>query len=345
MGNIEINASSTVCRKCGTAYSRLKGYFPISYGFLYKGTGYMPYCRDCIDTMFNNYLKECEDVKTAVRQMCRKLDIYWNERLFDEAERRSSSRSVMTNYISKSTNSKTANKSYDDTLREEGVLWVLPSKYQTSSSQDPIVTADIKTQINTANEIEEDIDPDIIAFWGPGNNSKTYNDLQQRYEYWKEHLPNGVDVTDIGVQALLRQICGLEIEINLCRASGKPTDKLINTLNTVLGSAKLKPDQKREEAVDQSYDNTPLGVWLYKYEYQRPLPELDEEFKDVNGIRRYISTWVRGHLAKMIGIKNSYSQMYEDAIKELSVERPEYDGEDDEALIYNAFSDSGDDFE
>ena len=92
MAAIEINASSSICRKCGTAYGRLKGYFPVSYGFLYRGTGYLPYCKECVDKMFNAYLAECKDTKMAVRQMCRKLDLYWSEKLFDAAEKQSTPR-------------------------------------------------------------------------------------------------------------------------------------------------------------------------------------------------------------------------------------------------------------
>ena len=35
---IEVNAASSICRKCGTAYSRLKGYFPVSYSYLFFTT-------------------------------------------------------------------------------------------------------------------------------------------------------------------------------------------------------------------------------------------------------------------------------------------------------------------
>ena len=99
----------------------------------------------------------------------------------------------------------------------------------------------------------------------------------------------------------------------------------------------MKPGQKKQEDADAALTNTPLGVWLYRYENKRPLPEVDEELKDVNGIRKYVFTWM-GHLCKMLGLKNAYSQLYEDEIARLRVDKPEYDGDDDKLLFNEALS-------
>ena len=118
MANLEVNVSSTVCRRCGRAYGRLKGYFPISYGELYKGTGYLPYCWECVNKLYTGYLTECGDRARATEQLCRKMDIYWNEDLYRMAEKRTNARSVLTNYLSRLTGAQYMGKSYDDTLRE-----------------------------------------------------------------------------------------------------------------------------------------------------------------------------------------------------------------------------------
>ena len=331
MSIVDSSASPTVCRKCGTAYSRLKGYFPVSYSLLYKGVGYLPYCNDCIDAMYEAYVSDGRSPADAVRQMCRKLDLYWNEKMFEDAEKMSASRSIMRTYIAKTNNSKIVGKCYDDTLREEAALWVWPPQYNEIKHDEEEVEA-------------EDSGEDVIDVWGPGNTPKMYQELQQRYLYWKEHMPAGVNTEDIGVQALLRQICSVEIELNRLRAAGKSTDKAVNSLNTLLGSAMLKPAQKKDEA-DAAIDNTPFGVWIRKWEDGRPIPKPDPELEDVDGIKKYVFTWLHGHLCKMLGIKNSYSRLYDEAIAEMRVERPEFDDEDDEAFIYDVFSESSEDEE
>lgn len=327
MAALEVNASSSICRKCGTAYGRLKGYFPVSYGFLYRGTGYLPYCKECVDSMFNAYLAECKDAKMAVRQMCRKLDLYWSEKLFESAEKQSTPRSIMTSYIGKINGTKFANMSYDDTLKAEDALWLEPAKYASVQLQEPAIS-----EQNDDIEVPED----VIVFWGPGYTPSMYIELENRRKYWMSKYPDDVEL-DIGTEALIRQICSLEIDINRDRAAGKSADKNINTLNTLLGSASLKPAQQKSDDYESSLANTPLGVWLYRYENKRPLPEVDKDLQDVNGVKKYIFTWM-GHLCKMMNIKNGYTKLYEEEIDKLRVERPEYDGDDDETLLNDAYS-------
>ena len=153
-------------------------------------------------------------------------------------------------------------------------------------------------------------------------------------------LPNDNDI-DIGAEILIRQICNLDITIAKTSAAGGSIDKMVNSLNTLVGSLNLKPAQKSKiDDLDTEMANTPLGVWLWKYENQKPLPEIDEDLKDVNKIKKYIFTWM-GHLCKMLGVKNGYTKMYEDEINRLKVEKPEYDG-DEEDLLIESYS-AGDD--
>jgi len=336
---MEVAAYAAVCSKCGISYSRRKGYFPVNYGVLYKGTGYLHVCRDCIDKMYNAYLERCGDPKTAVRQMCRKLDLFWNETVYNLVERKNTSTTMMTAYISKINTTSYVGKCYDDTLELEGKLWNLGRSVPPEPEvvEEPVIEEEvIEEDIIIDDSIE--LTDDVIAFWGAGFTPTMYRELEQRKRYWLSKFPEGTEF-DIGTEALIRQICNLEISINKERAAGKSIDKSVNALNTLLGSMSLKPTQKRDE-IDSSVNETPLGVWLYKYENKRPLPEIDDDLKDVNGIRKYVSIWVRGHLAKMLGLKNSYSKMYEDEIERLSVEKPEASDDDSEDdFLSDIFSD------
>ena len=328
MAAIEVNASSSTCRKCGTAYGRLKGYFPVSYSYLYKGTGYLPYCKECVDGMFAAYLLECKDSKVAVRQMCRKLDLYWNEKVYEAVEKQNSTRSMMTSYISKINAVKLASKSYDDTLREEGALWLEPKAYANMES--------VITGVDITNE-ELNVSDDIILFWGPGYTPSMYMELENRRKYWMSKYPQEAEL-DIGTEALIRQICSLEIDINKARMEGKPIDKYVNSLNTILGSANLKPTQKKEDA-DAELEKMPLGVGIQKWEYNRPLPPTPKEKRDINQVIKNITTWYLGHACKMVGIRNSYCKMYEDAMAELRVDNPDHAEEDDDTLLNSVFGD------
>lgn len=334
---IEVGSEKVICPKCGTAYGRRKGYFGVSYAELHKGLGYIPWCRDCVDKLYSSYLAQCNDVKIAVRQVCRKLDLYWNETVFENVMKKSSTQTVMTQYMAKLTGLTYAGKSYDDTLLEEGTLW---SFNDTSVVQDDNIT-DAEEEL--LDDTEEYIASDeVMAFWGAGYTPSMYQELEQRRSYWMSRFPEDMEL-DIGTEALIRQICNLEIDINRDRVAGKSIDKSVNALNNLLGSASLKPNQKKEDA-DASLMNTPMGVWLYRFEQEKPLPEIDDDLKDVNRLKKYVFTWM-GHLCKMMGIKDGYTRLYEAEIERLRVERPEYDDEDDETLLIDSFADDGGDTE
>ena len=142
-----MSSDRAICCRCGTAYGRRKGYFPVSYAALYRGVGYLPFCKQCVDTMYNEYLSQCNDAKQAVRQMCRKLDLFWNESAFDSVEKKATTRTMMTNYITRVNNIAYAGKSYDDTLLSEGSMWSFdcadrPSQ-QNASGEEPGKDSDV----------------------------------------------------------------------------------------------------------------------------------------------------------------------------------------------------------
>lgn len=323
---LDIKDNSAVCTRCGTAYGRRKGNFLVSYSPMYKGVGYLPICKDCTESLYSQYLAQCNDSKAAVRQMCRALNIYWHDEIYTRVYNKNTTRSLMTGYIQQSNANKYIGKCYDDTLAAEGTLWN--------------ITIDKSGQVNfgqgdAQGELEE-ISPDVVAFWGTGLDAQMYRELEQRKAYWLSRLPDDLEV-DIGTEVIIKQICMLELDINRLRADGKPVDKPINTLNTLLGSGNFKPAQKKKD-LDSDIYLSPMGVWAERFENQEPIPEPDEEFKDTNRILKYIFTWM-GHLPKMLGKKYGYTKMYEEAIQKLSVERPDLAGEEDEDFLVDALDD------
>ena len=336
---IEIGSEKAVCFRCGTAYGRRKGYFPVSYAALYKGSGYLPFCKTCVDAMYNEYLSQCGDAKMAVRQMCRKLDLLWNETAYNSVEKKATTRTMMTNYIQRVNNIAYAGKSYDDTLSAEGTLWsfgaeIVSDEPEKSQTVVRVVSGDGDVPI-------EDIPNDVLTYWGPGYTPEMYQDLEQRRTYWVNNLPDGI-VLDVGMEARIRQICSLELDINRLRAAGKATDKLSAQLSKLISDMNLDPASRGED--NSAFDKTPFGVWIDRWENKRPVPEPDAELEDADGIVRYISTWLLGHLCAMFGIKNKNTKLYEDKISEMRVERSVNDDEDDEDVFNLVFpSEAGDD--
>ena len=328
MASLELNSTTNVCRRCGKAYGRLKGNFPASYAPLYKGVGFLPYCKPCVDEMFNLYMIASNDPKKAVRQMCRKLDIYWSEAAFEYIEKRNNQRTIMTAYLARVNSAQYVGKCYDDTLTEEGSLWELKTDPE---AQNIFINGRTNDQQDSASDIE--VDPEIVDFWGEDYSPKFLLRLDKRYKRWTD----GQEDLEPGSISLFKHICILEETIAADSAAGRPVDKNTNTLNTLLGSLNLKPVQKKSEA-DAVMENTPFGVWIDRWEHKRPVPEPDPALKDVDGIIRYITIWFYGHISKTLGIPNVYCEMYEKEMEKMKVSRPEaFDEEvDDDEAVFNA---------
>ena len=332
---------NVVCTKCGKMYGRRSSYFSVSYSVQHKGIGYLPVCKDCVGKMFDAYMAQSGSMRKSVRQMCRKLDLYWNEGIFESVSKKSTARTVMTQYLQRINYGSHVGKSYDDTLLEEGVLWVfgkdLKEAIERQESEDKQSAEERLVQVDPI-----EVSDDVVHFWGTGYTPSMYAELEQRRAYWMTKFPNdGGQELDLGTEALIRQICSLELDINRDRAAGRSVDKNVLALNTLLGSLKLKPVQQKQDDIDETMANTPLGVWLYRYENKRPLPEIDDDLKDVNGLRKYVFTWM-GHLCKMLGLKNAYSKLYEDEIARLRVDKPEYDDDDDETFLMDIMEEGDD---
>lgn len=328
--NIPVSNQKFYCFRCGTAFSRQKGYFPVSHSPMYRGMGYLPFCNDCLDTLFDEYRQSLGSDREAMRRLCMKLDLYWHDSIFDMVERTAGVNSKVRNYIGKTNIIRYIDKSYDDTVEEEESNGIAAARQEERVQTGYLPEDDVQ-------EEDADIPEDVVLFWGPGYTPKMYLELEERKKYWLSRFPTGYNF-DIGEEALIRQICNLEIDINHDRAAGKSIDKNVNTLNTLLGSANLKPAQKKSEEADAELDNMPFGVGIRKWENTRPIPDPDPELQDVDGIVRYISIWFLGHLCKMLGIKNTYCKLYEDEMERLRVKTPEFEDEDDESMFNNIFS-------
>ena len=347
--SMEMSVARVVCYKCGTGYSRRKGYFPISYAPLYKGVGYMHICRECLENIFSKYLQECKSEKDAIRQLCRKFDLYWSENAYNLVSVKSTSKTIVTRYLERLNTSAYVGKCYDDTLAEEHTLWSFGQQNdgdaadQTigheSQSQSNFNPADDESPILINIPEDFEVTDEMIKFWGSGFTRTMYGELEQRRQYWMSKLPEGIE-TDVGTEALIKQICSLEIDINRDRMAGRSVEKSVNVLNNLLGSANLKPVQNKDTS-DDSIEKTPMGVWIWRFENERPIPEPDPELKDVDHIIKYILTWFFGHLAKMLNVRNARCKLYDEAMDKLRVERPEYEDEDDDSMLYDIFG--GDD--
>lgn len=319
-----------ICCRCGTAYSRQKGYFPVSHSPMYRGTGYLPICCDCIDSLYEQYREMLADDRETMRRICMKLDLYWNDAIYDMVERTAGVHSRVRNYIGKTNLIKYIDKTFDDTLLEESIKNIEKNS-DTFEFGDHMLPIDEENNEDDLSSIEQS----TIDFWGRGYDAMFYDDLEKRYSKWTKGLGELTPVQE----SLYKQVCLNEVIIARSSAKGEAADKATKNLLDALGSLNIKPSQTKNDAQDAELEKMPLGVGIQTWEFSRPLPETPDELKDKSHIIKDITIWFLGHACKMVGLRNSYCRMYEQAMDELRVKRPEYADEDDDTMLADIFGD------
>lgn len=161
---------------------------------------------------------------------------------------------------------------------------------------------------------------DIKKVFGDGLTESDYLYLQDQYDDWYAR----VQVDSKAQETLIVQICFVQLNLWKAQKAGRDTKTMIDSLNNLMDSANLKPKQNAGNA---SSDTLSYGQQIEKLEMTRPISEPSEEFKDVDRIKKYISTWFLGHIAKAFGLNNVYSKDYEEEVKKYTVEPPSYDNE------------------
>lgn len=317
-----------ICSRCGVTYRIQSRNFPASQSPLFaKNNGYLTVCGSCIEALFNRYKDLLGSEDAAVKRICLKFDIYWNENVLNSARKtisRENYTSIIRSYIGKTNLARHLGKTYDDTLIEE------------ANTREAVIEANKKFDSEDINDGAPRLED--IEFWGDGYSAREYDLLNKKYEQWVGDQAE-LDELPVGTSTLYRQICTLELQINRNMIAGRPTEAAINQLNNLIGSVNARPSQSKDDGVGGSFDSLPFGVGIRIFENNKPIPKPLPQLEDVDGIVRYISIWFLGHLCKMLNIKNTYCRMYEEEIARLRVDRPDLDNEDDETVFDNIFGD------
>ena len=299
------------CPCCATSYVKLDDNFPASQSELYAGWNYhLPICKKCLDKMFEHYTEVYgNDEDAAIRRICEKYDIYYNVSLLNASRKITKNRSRIHTYISKANLVQYKGKTYDTTLDEERKDGIIETLEDVKESK--------KAKLKT------------VKFFGTGFSDDDYQYLQDQYNDWTSRC----ECKTKAQEEVFKRICFKQLEILKANREGRDTKDLDKTFQDYLDTANLKPKQNNMDALS---DAQTFGTLLAKWENERPLPEIDEDLQDVDKIGQYIDVFFRGDLAKMMGLKNGLSNLYTKYMKKYTVEKPEYEGDEDNEALFDA---------
>ena len=170
--------------------------------------------------------------------------------------------------------------------------------------------------------------------FGDGYSNSDLLFLENEYQDWIKRYACENKAQEI----LFKRICFKELEIDKAQRAGRDTKELDKTLQDLMGSMSLKPNQNNSNTLTESKT---FGQLIQKWETEQPIPEPDEEFRSVNKIGLYLDVFFKGHMSRMMGLKNAFSHTYEKFIKKYTVDKPQYDEDSDSETLFDQIFGSG----
>lgn len=318
-----INSTTLHCLCCGEEIDTDKLYSSDS--DIYGAIGKIPYCVDCLEKIYQFYVEKYRGLeyknpsRKAVERICMALDIYYSDNIYDAAmkefETKTTDVTLISLYIRQSKLYQYRKRNYDTTIQEKLVK---------SNSEDKSLSLSNSKDSKDAEVIEK-----ATKLFGSGFSDDDYIYLYEQYSDWTTRH----ECETKSQEEVFKRICFKQLEILKATRRGEDTKDLDATFQKWLDTAKLQPKQNKGETVSEAQT---FGTLIDKWENTRPIPEIDEDLRDVDKIGLYLDTFFRGHLAKMMGLKNGLSHLYDEYMKKYTVEKPEYDDDESGEALFDA---------
>lgn len=312
-------AQKYTCFYCGNEYAESNYYK--SFGRFFDNIGRIPYCKQCIEKFYQYYFEKYTNEgclnpeEKAVKRVCMAMDIYYTRVNFDSAmnkiKRDDINISPMGQYMKTIGFTQYKDKSYDDTVSDDDKRELADSLIDVSNVSKNIT-----------------VDEDTVKFFGTGFTNEDYEFLQEQYDDWVTRH----ECQTKAQEEVFKRICFKQLEILKATRLGEDTKNLDDTFQKLLDTAKLQPKQNSGDTMS---DAQTFGTLIDKWENTRPIPEVEEELKDIDKIGLLIHVFFTGHMAKVLNLGSSLSNLYDKFIKKYTVEKHISSGESDNEVLFD----------
>lgn len=307
------------CFYCGNEYVETNFYK--SNSIFYNNIGKIPYCKQCIEKLYQQFYEKYKNEgilnpeRKAIKRLCMILDVYFAEDAYGIAMERINVKKIdispMGAYMSiiQLTQYNRKNETYENTITYEE-----KKEFQNSFS-------DISES--------ENVDEKTKEFFGKGFLDEDYEFLKKQYDDWTSRH----ECQTKAQEEVFKRICFKQLEILKATRLGEDTKNLDATFRDLLDTAKLQPKQNSGETVS---DAQTFGTLIDKWETTRPIPEVEEELKDVDKIGLLTHVFYTGHIAKVLNLPSSLTALYDKFMKKYTVERQECSSDSDNEALFNS---------
>lgn len=165
--------------------------------------------------------------------------------------------------------------------------------------------------------------------------------LETEYQDWIKRYP----CENKSQEVLYKNLCFNQLNIEKAQKEGKDTKDMLKTQQDIMASLGIKPSQTNSNNLTEAKTFGQLiEKWEDEWDGGNPIPEPDPDFKDVDKVGLYIDVFFKGHLAKMMNLKNGFTHLYEKFMSKYTVNKPQYDEDaGSEAIFDQLFGSEGKD--
>lgn len=282
----EVSTDKFECFKCREPKGQNDYYESRSVIFI--GVKKLPICKECVNDLYIYYLEKYKDKKDAMYKLCEKLDMPFHHAIFNKASEKTG-KDISKHYFRVLNSFRDKNSYADDFDGGESIV-VKPDSLSNIESED------------------FEINEEITVQWGRGMENWEYEFLEKELY----NLKTDFECEDYGMEMIMRDIAFINLEIYKSRQQErKDVSKLIETRSKLMNDANLKPVQSTGASQNEKLS---FGVFIKKWENEKPIKrDLDDEMK------KYIDTFMVGHLAKMQGYNNEATKLYDKSIKDETI--------------------------
>ena len=236
--------------------------------------GLLSICRDHCNEIYETYYSIHNNIDIAIKLTCRDLDIRYSEEALKQAQ------SHVESLMSKG---KKADKLFGYYKSKLGSTGKNNEKLESFRFKD----SEFENIIN--DQVEENIDDDLVLFWGRGFDSiDDYIFLETELSNWKKthKCDNQAEVT------LLKEICIKILIIRNKRAEGETVSQDVKELQELFKTASVDPAKANVASAGKSHDA--WGLFVKDIEQFRPAEWHDkqEKYKDMDGFIPYIKNYI-----------------------------------------------------
>lgn len=264
-------AIKTVCTRCSSELGQV--HFYKSNSEVFKYTGRIPICKECLNDLYEIYLKEFKSDIKAMYKLCLKLDVYYDNKLFETSKDKheDSNMTLPIYYMSKVGLSQYKGKTFSDSDMID--IW----------SKDKV-----EIKIEDKKEEKNKVTKEMIQRWGSTFEPEDYIFLEDRYN----HMKNAYG--DKNISSLWDyQIIAVNY-LKIKRLSEQDDEKSISNATKLMSeNAKLMKDCEMKSVQQKSGETDFYSNFIERIEYTRPVCEPSPFFKDVDRCDEYFSRFVK----------------------------------------------------